>query len=81
MQYIRSRADSKSEDAALAEVEAYTLGENVALQAIRRGGQVEEQSGRGAVMIDGDQNTSWAQSVTGGRDVIWVLALGARYWG
>ena len=80
VQYIRILADSKSEDAALAEVEAYTLGENVALQAIRRGGQVEEQSGRGAVMIDGDQNTSWAQSVTGGRDVIWVLDLGARYW-
>jgi hypothetical protein len=80
VQYIRIRADSKSEDAALAEVEAHTFGENVALQAIRRGGQVEEQSGRGVVLIDGDQNTSWAQSVTGGRDVIWMLDLGARYW-
>ena len=81
MQYIRIRADSKNEDAAIQQIEALTFGENVSLDAIKRGGSMLELSGRGSAMVDGDANTSWQQilSIPGAR-LTWVLDLGARFW-
>ena len=79
LQYIRIRVDAKSPDAALAEMEVHTFGENISLEALSRGGSILEQSGRGTVLVDGDFNTAWAQKLTD-QKVVWFLDLGARYW-
>lgn len=79
LQYIRLRIDEKTEDAAVAEIEAYTFGSNIALQTIERGGSVVEASGRGEVLVDGDFNTAWSQSIRG-QDIIFVWDLGATFW-
>ena len=79
LQYIRLRIDEKTEDAAVAEIEAYTFGSNIALQTIERGGSVLEASGRGEVLVDGDFNTAWSQSIRG-QDIVFVWDLGATFW-
>ena len=80
VQYIWIQADAKSDDAALAEVEVITFGRNIALEAVERGGSLIESSGRGTSLIDGDINSSWAASLSGGVRLVWLLDLGARFW-
>ena len=81
LQYIRFRADAKSRDAALSEVEVYTFGENIALETFARGGSIVERVGRGSAMIDGDANTSWiGRSHPEEERPTWVLDLGVLFW-
>ena len=76
LQYISIAADSKSEDAAISEVEVITYAENLALGLIERGGSVSDQdiTGRASTMVDGDVNTSLNVSTEVGRK-----AGGVRY--
>ena len=83
LQYIRILVDAKTPDAALAEIEVYTLGENIALQTLARGGTIQERSGRGFAfnMADGDANTDWGARRERGQDPIaWDWDLGALFW-
>lgn len=84
LQYLRIRADSKSPDAALAEVEVYTLGENISLGTFARGGSIVEPTGRGSAMVDGDANTGWVMTVNtkGGLydRIVWEWDLGTLFW-
>lgn len=86
LQYIRFRADARSPDAALAEVEVYAFGENISLGTLERGGSIVEQSGRGSAMADGDVNTVWGVNISSfgaaGEDsqVRWEWDLGAIFW-
>ena len=83
LQYIRILVDAKTPDAALAEVEVYTLGENIALQTLERGGVIQERSGRGFAfkMADGNANTDWGARRERGQDPIaWDWDLGALFW-
>jgi hypothetical protein len=80
LQYIRVRADLKSLDATLAEVEAYTFGENIALGTVRRGGNFVEETGRGISVTDGDFNTSWSQQTSRAEKIRWEWDLGALFW-
>jgi hypothetical protein len=80
LQYIRVRVDAKSEDAALAEVEVLTFGDNAALGTLQRGGSVTEETQRGSAMVDGDANTSWADDWLPGETVRWYWDLGATLW-
>ena len=83
LQYIRILVDAKTPDAALAEVEVYTLGENIALQTLERGGVIQERAGRGFAfkMADGNANTDWGARRERGQDPIaWDWDLGALFW-
>ena len=83
LQYIRILVDAKTPNAALAEVEIYTPGENIALQTLARGGTVQERAGRGFAfkMADGDANTDWGARRERGQDPIaWDWDLGALFW-
>lgn len=81
LQYVRFRADVKSEDATLAEVEVYTLGENIALGTFDRGGSLTERVGSGRAMADGNANTSWlARSSPEEPQPTWVWDLGSLFW-
>jgi hypothetical protein len=83
LQYIRILVDAKTPDAAIAEVEVYTPGENIALQTLARGGTIQERAGRGFAfkMADGDANTDWGARRERGQDPIaWDWDLGALFW-
>jgi len=80
LQYIRVRIDSKTEDAALAELEAHTFGYNVAPGSLERGGSILDKTGRGTDLIDGDFNTSWSVHGNAEDPTIWILDLGAFVW-
>ncbi len=83
LQFIRILVDAKTPDAALAEVEVYTLGENIALQTLARGGAIQERVGRGFAfnMADGNANTDWGARRERGQDPIaWDWDLGALFW-
>ncbi len=83
LQYIRILVDAKTPDAALAEVEVHTIGENVALQTLARGGTIQERAGRGFAfnMADGNANTDWGARRERGQDPIaWDWDLGALFW-
>lgn len=80
LQYIRIKIDSKSEDAALAELEAYTFGSNVALGSLARGGSLLDKTGRGTDLIDGDFNTSWAVHGDAEDPTVWILDIGTFVW-
>ena len=80
LQYIRIKIDSKSEDAALAELEAYTFGSNVALGSLARGGSLLDKTGRGTDLIDGDFNTSWAVHGDEEDPTVWILDMGTFVW-
>lgn len=83
LQYIRILVDAKTPEAALAEVEVYTPGENIALQTLERGGTIQERSGRGFAykMADGDANTDWSARQERLQDPIaWDWDLGALFW-
>lgn len=83
IQFIRILVDAKSEDAALAEVEVFAFGQNVALGTVERGGNVIDERERGTEMGDGDVNTRWGVhnfqgTGVGGTDFVWDL--GAVFW-
>ena len=80
IQYIRIRIDSQSEDAALAELEAFTFGTNFALGSLARGGEIIDITGRGVSLIDADFNTTWAVHGTPEEPTVWILDLGAFAW-
>ena len=84
LQYIRIIADAKSEDAALAEVEVFSFGQNIARETLERGGVIDDQGKeRAPAMIDGDVNTFWEElnwSETGQFVAQWKWDLGATYW-
>jgi len=84
LQYIRVIADVKSEDAALAEVEVISFGQNIAQGTTERGGLIDDQGKeRAPAMIDGDVNTFWEElnwSETGQFIAQWKWDLGAVYW-
>ena len=83
LQFIRILVDAKTADAAIAEVEVYTPGENIALQTLARGGTIQERGGRGFAfnMADGDANTDWGARRERGQDPIaWDWDLGALFW-
>ncbi len=85
VQYVRFVAEEFQTDAALAEIEVETLGDNVVLGSVERGGGV-----RGGTditnlltLVDGDKNTKW--TVSGSGDWIseghWFeMDMGATYW-
>lgn len=81
MQFIRIRVDAKSPNAALAEVEIFSYGENVALGTIERGGSIVDKNNRASEMSDGDVNTNWAVfNPQEGEIPEWVWDLGAVFW-
>lgn len=89
VQYIRFVVDKAQADGALAEIEVWTPGENIALGTLNRGGNIvsgTDTEGVASVM-DGDMNEWW--SVTAERDAAadWELSgswyewdLGATFW-
>jgi hypothetical protein len=85
LQYVRIIADTQSPDAALAEVEVISFGENIAPGTFERGGFIDDRGkGRAGGMVDGDVNTFWEElSATGGSTVErtqFNWDLGAVYW-
>ncbi len=83
VQFIRILVDAKTADAALAEVEVYTPGENIALGTLERGGTIQERAGRGFAfkMADGDANSDWGARRERGQDPIaWDWDLGTLFW-
>lgn len=81
LQYVRFRASAKSPEAALAEVEIYTFGENIALGTFERGGSLVERVGSGRAMADGNANTSWlGRSSPEEAQPTWVWDLGSLFW-
>lgn len=83
LQYIRIIADATSPDAALAEVEVISFGENIAPGTFERGGFIDDQGkGRAGGMVDGDVNTFWEELDAGGilGRTQWNWDLGAVYW-
>ena len=91
IQYIGLWADARNDDAAIAEFEVYTFGENVSLGTLQRGGSIVEGTGLGPRVADGDFNTTWGSLVSfeheggGGESgfteseaLVWDL--GALFW-
>ncbi len=91
IQYLRIIVDAKTEEAALAEVEVISFGQNIALGTVERGGIVDDGKGRTAGLLDGNVNTTWEVANTErGNEfelvpdpdnrVEWNWHLGATYW-
>ena len=89
VQYIRFVVDKAQADGALAEIEVWTPGENIALGTLNRGGNIVSGTDTEGVVsvMDGDMNEWW--SVTAERDAAgdWELSgawyewdLGATFW-
>ena len=85
VQYVRFVAEEFQPDGALAEIEVETVGDNVVLGIIERGGGVRGGTDLGNLMTlaDGDKNTKWTTSGSGD----WVseghwfeMDMGATYW-
>ena len=85
VQYVRFKAEEASIEAALAAIEVIAVGENLALDSIRRGGGIRAGSNtnNSTAFSDGDHNTKWIATGTGS----WVdeghffeWDLGAVYW-
>ena len=85
VQYIRFVPEEHHLGAALAEIEVESLGDNVALGTVARGGAIRAGANitNSSAFTDGDHNTNW--SVSGGLD--WAdeghyfeWDLGAVYW-
>ena len=81
IQFVRVIVDAKSQDAALAEVEVFSYGDNVALGTIERGGTIIDKANRAAALADGDVNTLWAvYNPQEGETPEWIWDLGATFW-
>ncbi|MBQ42690.1 MAG: hypothetical protein CME15_09550 [Gemmatimonadetes bacterium] len=87
IQYIRIIVNSKSEGAALAEVEVDALGENIALGTVDRGGSIRTAFDRQNItgLLDGTAAKWWTPD--GRADVDWRESgmwfewdLGATFW-
>ena len=68
VQYVRFRAEEESTEAALAGIEVVAIGDNIALNSVRRGGGIRAGSNvnNSAAFSDGDHNTKWIATGTGG---------------
>ncbi|MCY4606752.1 MAG: hypothetical protein OXE49_21175 [Gemmatimonadetes bacterium] len=86
---IRITADEKSSDAALAEVEVATVGDNVSLGVLARGGSFDNGllAGDPQNMFDGNMDTSANIITSGGTKggwreggLWWQVDLGALFW-
>ena len=85
LQYVRILAETRSADAALAEVEVFTYGENLAVGLVDRGGSTDDLgvTGRAFVMVDGNVNTGLDRNREKGEafpTVRFDWDLGAVYW-
>ena len=84
VQYLRIIVDAKSPDAALAEVEVISFGENIAPGTLARGGFIDDRGkGRTAGMVDGDMNSFWEEldaAASATDRTQWNWDLGAVYW-
>ena len=81
IQFVRVIVDAKSQDAALAEVEVFSYGDNIALGTIERGGTIIDRANRAAALADGDVNTLWAvYNPQEGETPEWIWDLGAAFW-
>ena len=91
VQYLRIIVDAKTEEAALAEVEVISFGQNIGLGTTERGGIVDDGKERTAGLFDGDVNVTWEVANTErGRAIElvpdpdnrvgWNWHLGATYW-
>ena len=85
VQYVRFLAEELQRDAALARIEVETLGDNVVLGSVDRGGGIRGGTDQGNLVgiIDGDKNSAW--TISGAADWIseghWFeFDLGATYW-
>ena len=85
VQYVRFLAEELQQDAALARIEVETLGDNVVLGSVDRGGGIRGGTDQGNLVgiIDGDKNSAW--TISGAADWIseghWFeFDLGATYW-
>ena len=85
VQYVRFLAEELQRDAALARIEVETLGDNVVLGSVERGGGSRGGTDQGNLsgIIDGDKNSAW--TISGAADWIseghWFeFDLGATYW-
>ncbi len=85
VQYVRFLAEEFQPDGALARIEVETLGDNVVLGSVGRGGGIRGGTDQGNLsgIIDGDKNSAW--TISGAADWIseghWFeFDLGATYW-
>lgn len=89
VQYVRFIAEEKQADAALAEIEVWTPGDNIALGTVQRGGVIRAGTNAENVsaLADGDMNKDWRVTSGGTTAGDWVLDgawyewdLGATFW-
>ena len=81
IQFVRIVVDAQTADAALAEVEVFTFGQNIALTTFDRGGTITEPTGRAGALVDGDLSTTWqVTSVDPTAKFSWSWDLGAHFW-
>jgi hypothetical protein len=85
LQYVRFRAEEDDPAAALAGIEVITIGENLALGSVGRGGGIRAGSNvnNSAAFSDGDHNTKWIATGTGSWEdegFFFEWDLGAVYW-
>jgi len=85
-QYVGIVLDAKNKDAALAEVEVITVGENLALRTVERGGSWMPGSGKpNNALFDGDMETMWPLPMCSdteweSRKAYFEWDLGALFW-
>ena len=89
VQYVRFVADETHADAALAEIEVWTPGDNVALGTVERGGVIEAGTNaeNSAAVADGSMNYWWSVTAEKTSAGDWMMAggwyewdLGATFW-
>jgi len=61
VQYVKITIDAKSETPALAELEVYAIGDNIALRTLKRGGKIEPGTHEETApcLFDGDMGKYW----------------------
>jgi hypothetical protein len=89
VQYVRFVAEDKQPDAALAEIEVLSAGDNIALGTVPRGGGIRAGTNPENIagLADGDMNRWWSVTAEGKAIEDWVLSgawyewdLGATFW-
>ena len=85
VQYVRFKAEENHSAAALAGIDVIAVGDNLALDSVRRGGEIRAggNTNNSAAFSDGDHNTKWIATGTGswideGHYFEWDL--GAVFW-